>query len=158
MFSQLTSRTKVKEILPHFLFLCHMDALAISALFMKVYLQVGFSSGVFWDLLCPADSPSVLPSAWVQAQGLGTASLDSSLKDTLTKCSGLSNALLGYVGLVHTDWEEDFPAQLTQCSSEVCHMAFSSAILLWKQLSIIMYYLASACSWRGKANIRTTSW
>lgn len=82
----------------------------------------------------------------------------TAVSKTLTKCSGLSNALLGYVGLFHTDWEEDFPAQLTQCSSEVCHMAFSSPILFWKQLSIIMHCLTSACSWWGKANIRTTSW
>lgn len=61
-------------------------------------------------------------------------------------------------GTFPTDWEGDFPAQLTQCSPEVCDTAFSSPILLWKQLSIITHCLTSACSWWGRANIKSTRW
>lgn len=55
-----------------------------------------------------------------------------------------------------TDWEEDFPAQLTQCLPEDCDMAFSSTIILWKKLPVIIHYLTSACSWWGRTNIKST--
>lgn len=65
---------------------------------------------------------------------------------------------LGYTGLLPTDWEEDFPTQLTQCSPEVCGMAFSLPRLLCKQLFIIIHYLSSACSRWGWTNIKSTHW
>lgn len=81
-------------------------------------------------MLCSTDSPGVLPCAWVWTQGLGTAGLDSSLEDTLIKCSVLYDVLLEYKGPFPTDREEDFLAQLTRCLPEVCDMAFSSPVLL----------------------------
>lgn len=94
------------------------------------------------------DSSSALPSAWVQTQAMDTASLDSSLKDTLDKWSHCTTHFWD----VPTDWEGHFPVNSTQGSPEVCDMAFSTPTLPWKLLFIIIRYLTPVCSHWGRAN------
>lgn len=129
----------MKETPPKFVFLCLMDALVISLFFMKVSLQVG--SLEHSETFCVLQTvPLALP--W----GTGTASLNSSLRDSLITYSGWYNLFWKYMRFFPTDWEDNFPAQLTHCSPEGCELTFSSPTLLCKQLPTVIHYLTSGYS------------
>lgn len=97
-----------------------MDALYIFLLFTKVCFQLEFSSGVLWNLLCSAYSLSVLPGA----QDSGTASLYRVSKTPLSNVQICKKHFLRYVGLFPTDWEEDFPSQLSLFTWSLWHSLF----------------------------------
>lgn len=156
MFSQLTSRTKVKEILPHFLFLSH------GCLGYFCIVHEGLPPGwlFLWSALrssVPCRQPQCAPQCLGTSTGLGHS---QSWQQSQTPLPNVLVCPMHFWGM--WDFSTQTGKRISQLNWLCVHLKFVTWPFLhqyfWKQLSIIMHCLASACSWWGKANIRTTSW